>query len=137
MLTALKAMDIPQAQVNAMYETREDYVDEQKAQMQAGENSDGGIIGTYQNAAYALRKTNPVARNGNVDLRDKGDFYAGIFASPDSEGFIVDSTDNKSEMLQQKYGANIFGLNSKFKTPYTQKLAVPFFSDIEKQLNRK
>lgn len=122
--------------MNALYETRSDYVASQKDQMQAGENSEGMVIGTYRSVAYALRKTNPVARRGIVDLFNKGDFYAGIFASPDSQGLTVDSTDNKSGMLQDKYGTVIFGLNIKFKVPYVQKLLPPFIREIETQLNK-
>ena len=134
-MTALLKMDIPQAQINALYDTRSDYVSLQKEQMQAGEKSDGFIIGIYKNPAYAMRKSNPVAQRGFVDLKDRGDFYAEIFAQPDDNGLLIDSTDWKSDSLQKKYGATIFGLNSKFKVPYVNKLQTPFIKYIEIQLN--
>src|SRR5690242_4165836 len=95
MLGRFSQLNIPQAQELALYETREEYVKQQKEQMQAGEKSDGFIIGVYKSTAYAAKKTNPIARAGYVDLRDKGDFYQGIFAQPGSDGMLVGSVDSK------------------------------------------
>lgn len=125
---------MPEAQELALYDTRDEYVKQQKEQMQAGEKSDGFVIGVYRSAAYAAKKTNPIARAGYVDLRDKGDFYRGIFASPGSDGMTVDSTDNKSGMLQEKYGTSIFVLNSRFRVPWIQQVQPAFVRYIGNQL---
>lgn len=134
MLNRVKSLDMNQAQVESLYDTRDEYVSEQKNQMQAGEKSDGFIIGVYRSAAYAARKSNPIARAGYVDLKDKGDFYRGIFASPDSSGMTVDSTDEKSGMLQEKYSTKIFGLNSRFRVPWLAQLQPIFVNKIAMQL---
>lgn len=117
-LGKLSQISIAELIENTMVETRQQYITLQREQMLAGKRNDGGMIGRYASPAYAAKKNNPVARAGNVDLYDTGDFQRSIFIDPRGETFVVDSVDNKSEMLQKKYGESIFGLNDEHTDKY-------------------
>lgn len=110
LLNKLSNLSITDVIFDALVETEEDYIRQQKQQMLEGINSEGGRIGTYANPAYKAEKLrqNPLAE-GYVDLRRKGPFQDHIFAITDNIGYRVGSTDTKSVDLQKKY-KNIFTL---------------------------
>ncbi len=118
LIDRLGKIDLEQVIDNTLVETRKQYIAQQKQQMLSGKRSDGSMIGKYANKAYAARKSNPVASAGNVDLKDTGAFQAAIFLDPRKSIFVVDSTDEKSEMLQKKYGESICGLNDESNAVY-------------------
>lgn len=47
-----------------------------------------------------------------VTLRDRGDFYEGFYVRYFEEGFLINSTDDKTQELKDKYGKDIFGLTN-------------------------
>lgn len=77
-----------------------------------GELPNKDIIGVYKNPFYAKKKfsMNPLA-GGTVDLILTGSFTNKLFLETTNKGFIFDSSDNKTALLQQKYGTEIMGLN--------------------------
>lgn len=47
-----------------------------------------------------------------VTLRDRGDFYEGFYVRYFEGGFLINSTDDKTQELKDKYGQDIFGLTN-------------------------
>ena len=90
-----------------------DIVTMQKDRIFSGKYVDGTeIIPEYSYATldFKLRKKQPTDR---VTLFDTGSFYNQIFAeSYDGKEVIIDSTDDKSGELKEKYGEQIFGLTN-------------------------
>lgn len=75
-------------------------------------DKDGDPLGGYRSLAYEEMK---IAMNpelgGLVDLNLSGAFYRGFrLLTVDENIFEIDSTDSKTEDLENKYGAAIFGL---------------------------
>lgn len=56
------------------------------------------------------KKGQPTTR---VTLRDTGDFHKSMFVVFDSDGFYITSSDEKTSMLIDKYGDEIFRLTNK------------------------
>ncbi len=112
MLESALKIDLPLIFEVALIDSEQDYVKLQKDQMFHGLNSDDAPIGQYKNPLYAARKNtqNPTPGFGIPDLRLTGEFYAGIFADPRSEGIVVDSLDYKADELMAKYSDKIFTL---------------------------
>lgn len=112
MLEAATKLDIPYIIESSLIDSRDEYVKLQKDQMFHGLNSEDSPIGQYKSPVYAAQKNlqNPTPGFGIPDLRLKGDFYAGIFADPRSEGIVVDSADFKSGDLMAKFSDKIFTL---------------------------
>ena len=94
-------------------------VQSQRSQMLHGLNSEGKRIGRYRNEPYAITKyqMNNLAGFGFIDLKLTGSFHAGIFAQSDNGEMEIASMDEKSEMLESRYGENgdIFGLADEMK----------------------
>lgn len=79
-------------------------------QLFEGRDAKDQSLGGYANPRYAAFKQtlNPA---GVVDLKLTGSFYQGFFANTDQFPVTFGSNDPKSEMLSEKYGQDIFGLN--------------------------
>jgi hypothetical protein len=97
---------------SSISEVAPDFVEAQKAQLEQGNNSEGGSFRKYRNAVYAKEKNlmNPLPGYGNPDLKYSGNFYRGIKATVQGGKIVVESTDEKAQMLESNY-AFIFGLN--------------------------
>lgn len=122
----------------SMEQNTETYLTQQKEQMSFAVNSKGETIGKYRSQAYAQKKNqmNPDAGFGNVDLKLTGSFYAGMEATAEASGMNIDSTDQKSKMLQQNYGASIFGLFGEWKEPFLQDLQISGIELLTNELNQ-
>lgn len=102
-----------------------------------GELPNKDIIGVYRNPFYAKRKfsMNPLA-GGTVDLILTGSFTNKLFLEKTERGFLFNSTDNKTELLQQKYGTEIMGLNQQWFNERQQKVYKDLLiKEIKKILN--
>jgi hypothetical protein len=139
MISATQGLDLQFLIENSLIETAEDYKGLQKDQMLHGLASDGTQIGKYRNPQYAAKKAemNPLAGQGNVDLRLTGDFFAGIFTDVRADSIIVDSADQKSSALQSKYGEKIFGLDDDSKAEYVEQVRPVFIQMVTDELNAK
>lgn len=72
-------------------------------------------IGRYANEDYAAKKNaqNALAGYGNVDLIRTGAFVNSMFPVRSGRGFIFDASNDKKELLVEKYGKDILGLNQR------------------------
>ena len=71
-------------------------------------------IGIYKSRRYAQMKYKISQRAGfgNVDLRLTGAFYEGLRLTIMRDRFIVESSDKKSNILEERYGKDIFILSA-------------------------
>ena len=112
---SLKSLTLPviQQETEKIILTDKQLVERKQAELKAGINPDGSLIGTYKSESYRLYKLrkNPIAR-GNVDLIDTGSYKNKMVAdSLGNRQFRVVSEDDKREMLIKKYGEKIEGIN--------------------------
>ena len=135
---ALRRLDVQFELESALIDTDNDYVALQKDQMLHGLANDGAQIGKYRSDDYAQKKSsmNALPGYGNVDLRYTGDFQSGIFAEARSDGFVVDSLDQKSNMLMEKYGDRIFTLEDNHKQQYIDLLRPVLVENVVKSINQ-
>ena len=87
-------------------------LDKVKNRWDRGERPDGGIIGTYKSAEYALFKNNinPLA-NGNVDLTLTRSLRNNLQFFPLGDGSMkIFSSDEKAVNIAEKYGEDVYGL---------------------------
>lgn len=114
-----------------MADTAPEYVKNQKDQLFAGFNSRGQRLIPYAWPWYAQKKAqmNPAPGYGNPDLKLTGAFYNSIRADIDDEGFQVYATDEKAQMLEEKYGNEIYTLGEDAKKGYINEELQPVFID--------
>lgn len=77
------------------------------------EDTDGEPLEFYKSISYSIAKNeiNPNPGFGRPDLYDTGSFYRDFNLTVTKDEFEVDSSDEKSNMLKNKYGDKIFGLS--------------------------
>lgn len=123
--------------VNVINENDKKLEDAQRDQMAVGKNALDKNIGRLRNNRYAnLKKAKGgKAKLGIADLKNKGSFYRGIKASANQTTFTLTSTDNKKDLLIQKYTNEIFGYNDKTFTLVKDSILIPgMITDIREQL---
>lgn len=130
----LKRLEIGQEIRKELAKNAEKLAELQTEQMSVGHNARGCKIGWYLNKDYAeLKHTmNPKPGQGYVDLKLTGDFYEGVFAEIDMDDIIFDSTDSKSDDLQERYGEEIFGLDEEM----TKQFQEQFYDDIMEKIQK-
>jgi hypothetical protein len=80
---------------------------------------DGEALGGYQSQFYEdLKKGMNPQLGGLVDLNLTGDFYGGFYVRVEDTEFIIGSTDEKSQELENKYGKDIFGITDDSRGEY-------------------
>lgn len=81
--------------------------------LQGKRADDTEITPKYRNPLYAQAKQymNSKPKPGTPDLKNTGAFHAGIRAQVTREDIELMATEEKSEMLQAKYGDAIIGLS--------------------------
>ena len=109
---------------------------EKKQEFKQGDNPDGSAIGQYKNKDYQSMKMrmNPLA-GGDVDLILTGKFSNQMFVkSLGNSRFIFKSKDKKEDMLKEKYGEQIMGLNEETFLDAQYKRYVPKLVKYIKQI---
>ena len=131
-------VELSKTLVTVINDNNKELEDAQRDQMAVGKNALDKNIGRLKNQRYASIKK---ARGGKApkniaDLKNKGDFYRGIKASANQTTFTLTSTDNKKDLLIQKYTNEIFGYSDKTFTLVKDLVLIPgMITDIRKQLN--
>lgn len=90
---------------------------------------DGKTLMSYRSRNYEIFKSklNPIA-GGAVDLILTGKFVDAMYLlKPNNGRYLFGNTDSKKNILTQKYGANIFGLNQNVFTKFQIDIIKPRF----------
>jgi hypothetical protein len=129
MIKRVQSFDVTKAAAEAMEEAAPLLTDRQKDQLLEGKNAKGQKIGRYRNPAYARMKAamNPVPGLGVPDLKLTGDFWKGIYVDIRGDRVIIDSVDEKTQDLVDKYSEAIFGLNKNTKAEFVREDLRPVF----------
>ena len=110
----------------------------QTDQMAVGKNALNNNIGRLKNAGYAARKkaSGGKAPLNIADLKNTGEFYRGVKASANQSTLTITSTDNKKDLLVNKYTEEIFGYNDTTFNKLKQDVLIPdMILKIREQLN--
>lgn len=140
LLTKLSALNIDSVAESIMVQTEQSLEEIQREQMLHGINSAGNPIGLYKQDEYARYKQqlNPLPGYGIVDLKRTGKFYAGISVYISGDDIVIESTDEKSQTLEEKYNddeGSIFGISDEFKKRYVSDSLYPEFkTEIENRI---
>lgn len=87
-------------QLEVVYELEDQITEANKSMLWEGRKSDGKSMPPYAN------------KPGKIRLYDQGFFYQGFFVErTGSFPIIIDSSDDKRDMLVSRYGETIFGLD--------------------------
>jgi hypothetical protein len=121
MLNRFESLDL-RAQIPSLIESTEETIIalNQRQLYTQSIDKDGDPLGGYRSAEYESLKAsmNPIL-GGLVDLNFTGAFYRGFrLLTVDENIFEIDSTDSKSEQLENKYGEAIFGLTEDSLSEY-------------------
>jgi len=125
----LKNLDTDKVIQTSLEQTKDALADLNIEQMHHGLNSDGEKIGEYRSEAYAEEKErmNPLPGFGIPDLKLTGAFYRATKVVIGGDNITIDSDDEKSAELQEKYGKEIFGLSGVYKREYLKENLGPVF----------
>lgn len=130
MLDKLLKVDLPLSMSAAMEDTAKAATDQQRAQLAQGLMSDDNFLPDYSFRSVFQYGKPP----GPIRLYDTGDFYRGMLLDVRRDIFILESADPKSTMLQNKYGANIFGFGTKAQAEYILTLEPVFVQHVRNYL---
>lgn len=114
--------------------TKKTIIELNQEQMTKGQKGNGGRIGTYKSAAYAIKKfsMNNLAGFGSKDYKLTGAYYRGFFAATDAGKVIIGSIDPKASFLDQE---GLFGLTPESKVKYNPVLKKEFIIQSKIKLN--
>ncbi len=147
-INALESLNIKEMAISAIEKNLQDMVTLNQAQLYEGKATSGKRFRRYAGRQYADVKNqmNPRPGLGNPDLYLTGNFYRAIFAELEGDNIIMDSTDEKSGLLQSKYdgnspgqlsadgeGSNIFGLTRENWELFRDKCREDFCKEFEKR----
>lgn len=137
-LEALRKIELPVEMEIALMDSREDYADLQREQLADGLRKDEQYIYNLETGSdeYSPSYARYKGKKGPIDLRDTGSFYNDIVVDVRSEGLVIDSADSKSEMLQERYGEEIFGLGDDRKKEFLPVVRDRLIENMTKEMNR-
>lgn len=91
----------------------------QKQLFNQGVNADGEVIGTYSFLTEVISKGRK-KQGTHYTLYDKGGFFKGFKITVDTSKITFDSTDYKTQLLEDRLGNTIFGLTKESKFTYVR-----------------
>lgn len=105
----IKASRVEQDLLAILAKHEEFILDLNREQMMQGIKANGAKIGEYKSETYEIMKLlyNP---RGVMDLRLSGSFHNKMYMILDKLPGSIFSSDEKTEMLVNRYGKEIFGL---------------------------
>ena len=109
--------------VEVVSETEKVILDLNKKQLfENGDDSEGRGLTPYRSLVYAdeKNKMNRLPGFGSPDLFYTGAFYSRFYLDIDMSGFAPYSGDEKTAMLVEKYGAEIFGVTKENLAAYVK-----------------
>lgn len=118
MLERFQSLDVDRAIKMTIGQTRDLIIDKNQDQLMQGIRSDGTEI-TPAYTYFTREKKKEKGRDPDiVTLYDTGAFFRDMFVDVGSDVIEIDSMDNKSEELKDKYGEKIFGLSGDSRHRY-------------------
>jgi len=123
----LKSLDVNRAINDAVKEHNNEISDLNTEQLNKGQKADGGTTGDYASISYK-------GRLRPVDLYDTGAFHKSIKANPFGKAFEMKATDEKTEMLQDRYGDDILGLTDENITEAGEIIKETMINNVRRQL---
>lgn len=101
-------LDLDIATERALKARQEEISDLNRDQLRIGMRSDGSFLPPYSSNSVNKFGKQP----GTIKLFDTGAFYDGIRPEFKKSEFDITDTDQKTDMLQDRYGDNILGLSN-------------------------
>ena len=130
LLAKYERLNVEEQAVKAVTETTPTIEDLNRERMLSGVRADGSIMPDYSPISVSVYGYPP----GPIRLKATGDFQRAIKAKVEGANIITDSSDEKSIMLQKRYGNEIFGLDKEAKKEYIAILQPVFVGNIKKAL---
>ena len=136
-------VNITDAVGNAIENSKEVLIQQQQDQMSSGFGSDNKSInplhGLYEGYAESTKR---IKRSKGqisqwVTLKDKNDFYNGIFVDQRADEFVIDSADSKTQGLIDYYGDTIFGFNDESRKDLKEPLSNALITGVESTINMR
>lgn len=90
--------------IQSLQENEEFIINLQKDQLLSGKKADGTDMPEY------VKDSKQPSAPGKWTFYESGDFYEGIDAIFEKDGFMMDSTDDKTDLMIWMAGEEIFGL---------------------------
>lgn len=111
---------------DAMYRTRDEFLELNKEQMTSGYDAEQQRIGLYRWDSYERMKRQMFPQSGGwVNLRLTGAFQAGMRLTVNAKTWKVTSDDGKAKKLTAKYGSGVFGLAPQQMQEYRERYFMP------------
>jgi hypothetical protein len=109
----VKNLNVNELIDRAVLDNEAEILDANTAQLSQGKNAFDQFLEEYATQAYAQFKKaiGSQAPLGIPNLLLEGDFYSGFTLTVNNGEYIIDSTDEKTTDLTNKYGIDIFGLS--------------------------
>ena len=128
-------LDLNKVMIEAVKEHENTIVDFNRDQLRMGEKGDGSMVG-YRSPAYLNYKRSLASyKAGNkTDLYLTGSFQDGMAGRISGNTFEVYSKDNKAPELLEKYGEQIFELNSNYMQQVHDVTTPTFFKKVHDAL---
>jgi len=99
-----------------------------------GENNKGEILGTYKITAFGSGKGFPKFKGTAFNFYDSGNFFKGFDYTFRNNTLSFFSRDSISTTLQDRYGSNIFGLQSEKEKQLNQIIQNDLWDYLRKSL---
>jgi hypothetical protein len=115
--------------LNAFTKNESSIVDYNTEQLMGGQDSKGENLPNYSPGSVARFGKPP----GPIKLFDSGDFHNGFFVRKQADKIIFDSRDEKTDMLKNEYGADIFGLQPKNLNTVVNAFIKPYIQSVFKK----
>lgn len=137
MLAKLDRINVHESAQMAIMDTDRELARVQQMQLFSGLSADGRTIQPPYAESTIEAKRKKGQPTDRVTLKDTGAFYAGIIIDVRENTFVIDSADEKSGKLQDRYGEKIFGLNSESRIEYIKTLKPAFINEIRRTAQSK
>lgn len=110
-----------------------DALDLNLSQLFQGKDAEGQEITPAYTPFTRMIKRSKGQPTDRVTLKDEGDFYNSFVLQAQNFPVVFDAKDSKTGMLTEKYGEEIFGLDSKNKSTFVQDIK-PQVQDFYRKL---
>jgi len=131
LLKRIEKVNVDEVIHQTLEETKEFTADLQVMQQLKGITADGTPMPDYSPVSVEFYGK----PDGPILLRETGAFQSAIFVRVNADTRTFYSTDNKTEMLERRYGKrgyDIFGLSEKFANEDRQHIEPVLFSNMKK-----